>query len=173
SDLANDLGNLLSRTVAMTVKYFDGVIPAEREAGEFDAELKALAEQTPGIFEEWMNKLDFSRALEAVWKLVSRTNKYIDETAPWVLIKDPEKKGRLAEVMYNLTESLRIISVLVGPAMPDTGIKIADELKVPEALRTWDSIKCFGGYPEGVQVERCEPIFPRIEMKKAEKTPEP
>ncbi|MEF9917914.1 MAG: methionine--tRNA ligase [Eubacterium sp.] len=168
SDLANDLGNLLSRTVAMTVKYFDGVIPAKRDAGDFDDDLIALAKETPHVVEEWMDKLDFSRALEAIWKLVSRTNKYIDETAPWVLIKDPEKKGRLAAVMYNLTESLRIISVLIGPAMPDTGIKIADELKVPEALRTWESILEFGGYPDGIQVERCEPIFPRIEVKKAE-----
>ncbi|MBO1702012.1 methionine--tRNA ligase [Eubacterium callanderi] len=166
SDLANDLGNLLSRTVAMTVKYFDGVIPAERESGDFDAELIALAEETPGVVEDYMNKLDFSRALEAVWKLVSRTNKYIDETQPWVLIKDPEKKARLAMVMYNLTESLRIISVLVSSAMPDTGVKIADELKVPEELRTWESIQSFGKYPDGIQVERCEPIFPRIEVKK-------
>ena len=143
SDLANDLGNLLSRTVAMTLKYFDGVIPAERESGDFDAELIALAEETPGVVEDYMNKLDFSRALEAVWKLVSRTNKYIDETQPWVLIKDPEKKARLAMVMYNLTESLRIISVLVSSAMPDTGVKIADELKVPEELRTWESIQSF------------------------------
>lgn len=166
SDLANDLGNLLSRTVAMTVKYFDGVIPAERESGDFDAELIALAEETPGVVEDYMNKLDFSRALEAVWKLVSRTNKYIDETQPWVLIKDPEKKARLAMVMYNLTESLRIISVLVSSAMPDTGVKIADELKVPEELRTWESIQSFGKYPDGIQVKRCEPIFPRIEVKK-------
>ena len=157
SDLANDLGNLLSRTVAMTVKYFDGVIPAERESGDFDAELIALAEETPGVVEDYMNKLDFSRALEAVWKLVSRTNKYIDETQPWVLIKDPEKKARLAMVMYNLTESLRIISVLVSSAMPDTGVKIADELKVPEELRTWESIQSFGKHPDGI---------PRIEVKK-------
>ena len=166
SDLANDLGNLLSRTVAMTVKYFDGVIPAERESGDFDADLIALAEETPGIVEDYMNKLDFSRALEAIWKLVSRTNKYIDETQPWGLIKDPEKKARLAMVMYNLTESLRIISVLVSSAMPDTGVKIADELKVPDELRTWESIQSFGKYPDGIQVERCEPIFPRSEVKK-------
>ncbi|MDO4288301.1 MAG: methionine--tRNA ligase [Eubacterium sp.] len=166
SDLANDLGNLLSRTVAMTVKYFDGVIPTEREAGDFDADLKQLAEATPAEVEAYVDKLDLSRALESIWKLVSRTNKYIDETEPWVLIKDEGKKARLAQVMYNLTESLRIISVLVTPFMPSTGRQIADELKVPQDKRTWESIQHFGGYPEGVQVERCEPLFPRIEVKK-------
>lgn len=171
SDLANDLGNLLSRTVAMTVKYFDGTLPVEREAGEFDDDLKALAENTPAEVEAFVDKLDLSRALESIWKLVSRTNKYIDETQPWVLIKDEGKKARLAQVMYNLTESLRIISVLVAPFMPSTGRQIADELKVPEALRTWESIQNFGGYPEGVTVERCEPLFPRIEVKKEKEAP--
>ena len=171
SDLANDLGNLLSRTVAMTVKYFDGTLPVEREAGEFDDDLKALAENTPAEVEAFVDKLDLSRALEIIWKLVSRTNKYIDETQPWVLIKDEGKKARLAQVMYNLTESLRIISVLVAPFMPSTGRQIADELKVPEALRTWESIQNFGGYPEGVTVERCEPLFPRIEVKKEKEAP--
>lgn len=166
SDLANDLGNLLSRTVAMTVKYFDGTIPAERAGGDFDDELKALAEATPGAVAELMDKPDFSRALETIWKLVSRTNKYIDETQPWVLIKDEGQKARLAMVMYNLTESLRIIATLVAPFMPETGKRIADELKVPEELRTWESIQTFGGYPEGITVERCEPLFPRIDVKK-------
>ncbi len=171
SDLANDLGNLLSRTVAMTVKYFDGTLPVEREAGEFDDDLKTLAENTPAEVEAFVDKLDLSRALESIWKLVSRTNKYIDETQPWVLIKDEGKKARLAQVMYNLTESLRIISVLVAPFMPSTGRQIADELKVPEALRIWESIQNFGGYPEGVTVERCEPLFPRIEVKKEKEAP--
>ena len=166
SDLANDLGNLLSRTVAMTVKYFDGTIPADREAGEFDGDLKALAEATPAETESFVDKLDLSRALETIWKLVSRTNKYIDETEPWVLIKDEGKKVRLAQVMYNLTESLRIVAVLVSSFMPTTGKRILDELKVPEEKRTWESIQHFGGYPEGVTVERCEPLFPRIEVKK-------
>ena len=168
SDLANDLGNLLSRTVAMTVKYFDGVIPDERAAGEFDDELIALAEATPQAAAEYMDHYDFSNALAMIWKLVSRSNKYIDETQPWVLGKDESAKARLAAVMYNLTEALRIVAVLVGPAMPDTGKRILDELKVPEAARTWESIQTFGGYPSGIKVERCEPIFPRIDVKKAE-----
>ena len=169
SDLANDLGNLLSRTTAMTVKYFDGVIPAEREKGEFDDDLIALAEATPNEVAAFMDKPDFSKALEAIWKLVSRTNKYIDETQPWILIKDESQKARLAMVMYNLTESLRIITTLVTPFMPNTGKRMADELKLSEELRTWESIQHFGAYPDGSQVERCEPLFPRIEVKKEEK----
>ena len=169
SDLANDLGNLLSRTVAMTVKYFDGVIPAERESGDFDADLIALAEETPGVVEDYMNKLDFSRALEAVWKLVSRTNKYIDETQPWVLIKDPEKKARLAMVMYNLTEALRFTAVMLGPVMPETGRKILESLSVPETLRTWKSLEVFGQYPENIRIESCDALFPRVETEKQNK----
>ena len=106
SDLANDLGNLVSRTVAMVDKYFGGTIPAEREAGDFDADLKALALQTKGDAEKELDKFNYSTALTNIWKFVSRTNKYIDETAPWTLAKDETKKARLAEVMYNLCESI-------------------------------------------------------------------
>ena len=169
SDLANDLGNLLSRTVAMTVKYFDGVIPDDQVSGDFDADLIAMAEETPQIVKGYMEAMDFSKALEATWKLVSRTNKYIDETMPWMLIKDEAQLPRLAKVMYNLTEVLRIVSVLIASAMPTTGKRIADELGVPEEQRTWESIQKFGGYPSGIKVDRCEPIFPRIEVKKEEK----
>lgn len=173
SDLANDLGNLLSRTVAMTERYFGGVIPAGRVSGEFDDDLIALVQSTPGEVEKAMDGFDFAKALELTWKLVGRTNKYIDETTPWILAKEEAQHPRLAAVMYNLTESLRIISVLIGSAMPDTGRKIADALKVPEDLRTWDSIQRFGGYPDGITVEKCEPIFPRIEVEKAGKADKP
>lgn len=170
SDLANDLGNLLSRTLAMTEKYFGGVIPKAREKGEFDDSLIELAEKTPAIVSDYMDKLDFSRALEEIWKLISRSNKYIDETQPWVLGKDPEKQARLAQVMYNLTECLRMVTVLIAAAMPQTAQKMAKQLNCPAECLTWDSIQKFGGYPEGLAVSRCEALFPRIELNKKEET---
>ena len=165
SDLANDLGNLLSRTVAMTVKYFDGTLPAEKEAGEFDDDLKQTAMRAVAEYEKYMDAFDISRALEAVWQLIGRANKYIDETQPWVLGKDESKRARLSAVLYNLTECLRMVSVLVFAAMPVTGARIADELCVPEEARTWESVQTFGGYPAGVTVTRHDPLFPRIDVK--------
>lgn len=164
SDLANDLGNLVSRTVAMVEKYFGGTIPAEREAGDFDGELKALAAQTKTDAEKELDKLNFSVALTDIWKFVSRTNKYIDETAPWALAKDESKKARLAEVMYNLCESIRIISVLVAPFMPETSAEIRRQLGVSADFE-WDECGVFGKEAT-YSVVKGGIIFPRIDLEK-------
>jgi methionyl-tRNA synthetase len=166
SDLANDLGNLVSRTVAMIQKYFGGVIPKERAAGDYDEDLKAVVSQIKGKTEELMDKLQFSTALAEIWKAISRTNKYIDETMPWALAKDEQNKPRLAQVMYNLAESIRIVSILIQPFMPETPEKIWRQLAVPESQRTWESAGVWGAYDPVSPVAPGEIIFPRIDMAK-------
>lgn len=166
SDLANDLGNLVSRTGAMIQKYFDGVIPQERQPGEYDEDLKNLLSQTKAKTEELLDKLQFSSALAEIWKAVSRTNKYIDETMPWALAKDPANKPRLAEVLYNLAESIRIISILIQPFMPETPAKIWRQFSVPEAQTSWESAGTWGVYAPDEPVKQGEIIFPRIDVKK-------
>lgn len=164
SDLANDLGNLVSRTVAMVIKYFGGTIPAERESGEFDDDLKVLAAKTAEAADEALDKLNFSIGLTEIWKFVSRTNKYIDETAPWALAKDESKRARLAEVMYNLCESIRIISVLIAPFMPDTCAEIRRQLG-HEGGFEWEECKEFGKNAT-YTVCKGDIIFPRIDLEK-------
>jgi methionyl-tRNA synthetase len=164
SDLANDLGNLVSRTVAMIKKYFDGVLPIDREGGEFDQELRSLVVNTKTKVEEHMDKLQFSSALAEIWKAVSRTNKYIDETMPWILAKEEEKRPRLAQVLYNLAESIRIISILIQPFMTETPIKIWDQLGIPENQTAWESSGEWGIYSQTKPVTSGQIIFPRIDM---------
>lgn len=166
SDLANDLGNLVSRTVAMINKYFGGMIPEIREAGDFDEDLRTVLSQVKSKTEELLDKLQFSTALTEVWKAVSRTNKYIDETMPWSLAKDEAKKTRLASVMYNLAESIRIVSILIQPFMPETPEKIWAQLGIPENQRSWDSAGVFGAYTPINPVSQGEIIFPRIDLAK-------
>lgn len=174
SDLANDLGNLVSRTVAMAGKYFGGQLPGKQESGEFDEDLITLALQTPSRVEENMDKLQFSNALADIWKLVSRTNKYIDETMPWVLAKEEDKKPRLAAVLYNLLESIRFISVLIGPFMPNTPGQIWEQMGIQEGdITTWESLGEFGIYPSDAKVQKGNVIFPRIEGEKQEKKEQP
>ncbi|HHW32245.1 MAG TPA: methionine--tRNA ligase [Clostridiaceae bacterium] len=167
SDLANDLGNLVSRTVAMIDKYFGGVLPSQKNSGEYDEDLINVVIQTSGKVEELMDKLQFSSALAEIWKAIARTNKYIDETMPWVLAKDESKKARLAAVLYNLAESIRIISILIQPFMPETPEKIWKQLGILQNCDlTWDSSKRWGVYPENAVVEKGEVIFPRIDLEK-------
>ena len=164
SDLANDLGNLVSRTVSMVEKYFGGTIPAERTSGEFDDDLKALALQTKGDAEKELDKFNYSIALTNIWKLVSRTNKYIDETAPWALAKDEANKARLAEVMYNLCECIRMISVLIAPFMPYTADEIRKQIGV-SAEFAWEESGVFGKEAT-YTVSKGGIIFPRIDLEK-------
>lgn len=167
SDLANDLGNLVSRTVAMIDKYFAGVIPAERTPGDFDEELQAIIMDIPAKVETLMDKLQFSMALTEIWRAIGRMNKYIDETMPWVLAKDEANKSRLAQVMYNLAEGIRIVSILIQPFMPETPEKIWQQLGLEGAKElSWDSTKTWGAYPEGISVKKSDVIFPRIDIKK-------
>lgn len=167
SDLANDLGNLVSRTVAMIEKYNGGVIKKGSAITAFDASLSALAEETIGKVEESLDKLDFSTALDEIWKLVRRTNKYIDETSPWALAKDEQQKDVLDTVLYNLSESIRIVSALIQPFMIHTSRKIWSQFGLEEGdLTHWDSARSFGLLPEGLQVTKAEALFPRIDVPK-------
>ena len=166
SDLANDLGNLVSRTVAMVNKYFGGTIPTERTAGEFDEDLIALATATKAKVDAYADEMQFSQALTELWALISRTNKYIDETAPWVLAKDEANRARLAAVMYNLCEAIRIISILVSPFLPHTAPKIQAQLGAPAAVLSWEQAGEWGLLPAGFSVQKGEIIFPRIDIAK-------
>lgn len=167
-DLANDLGNLLNRTVSMMNKYFDGVIPTENlEATQFDAALKEHAENVRVRYEESMEKMQFSVVLSELWSLVSRTNKYIDETSPWVLAKEESDKNKLAAVMNNLAESLRHIAVMIQPFMTNAPKQIIEQLGLDEKSLQWDTIETFGNViPKNIKVaEKGTPIFPRLDTE--------
>ncbi|MFA6849196.1 MAG: methionine--tRNA ligase [Selenomonadaceae bacterium] len=182
ADLANDLGNLLHRTLNMIGKFQNGSVEAVLGASDIDNALIEDARKTVKEFEEFMERMELSPAIKRVWGFISRTNKYIDETSPWALAKDPAKKQELANVMYNLVESLRVISVLISPFMPVTARKIWKQLNLSQSFEDVQltDIEEWGGTPVNLHVGIPEQLFPRIEIEenaeeklvKAEKTEE-
>ena len=165
-DLANDLGNLLSRTTAMAGKYFGGTLPEEQEAGPEDEELRAMLAGLRGRYEEQMEKLQLQNGLGEVFRVIARANKYIDETAPWVLARDESKKPRLARVLYNLLESLRICGTLLRPFMPGSMDALAAQIGADEAAMSWEAAERLDVLPAAVSVVKGENLFPRIDVQK-------
>jgi len=166
-DLANDLGNLVSRTTAMIEKYFDGNIPAPTAPGEYDAALQELAVKTVSLVEQHMDEMRFGNALTHLWELVGKTNKYIDETMPWNLAKSEENRERLGTVLYNLAESIRITSVLLQPFLTKAPEKIWARLGIAgnDQVLSWESAKEWGVLPSGIRVIKDEMLFPRLELE--------
>ena len=166
-DLANDLGNLVSRTTAMVEKYFGGTLPTERENSDADCDLKTMASTLRDRYETEMEHFQFQNALEQVFKTIQRANKYIDENAPWTLAKDPANRSRLATVMYNLLETIRICAVLLTPFIPDSAEKIFDQIGACPCCRTWEKANVWGSLRPDVTVRKGEALFPRIDAEKA------
>jgi len=166
SDLANGLGNLVSRTVAMVEKYFGGTLPTERESGEFDDDLIETATALRAKVDGFLDETQLNNALAEIFKVVSRANKYIDETAPWVIAKDEAKKARLAAVLYNLLDTIRIVATLLSAFMPTTMPKALEQIGACEKCATYENADKFGVLPLDVTVKKGEALFPRIDVDK-------
>ncbi|MGN0502179.1 MAG: methionine--tRNA ligase [Ruminococcus sp.] len=166
SDLANGLGNLVSRTVAMVEKYFGGTLPTERESGEFDDDLIETATALRAKVDAFMDETQLNNALAEIFKVVSRANKYIDETAPWVIAKDETKRARLATVLYNLLDTIRIVATLLSAFMPATMPKALEQIGACEKCATYENADKFGVLPLDVAVKKGEALFPRIDVDK-------
>ena len=161
SDLANILGNLVNRTISMVNKYFDGVVPSSKYREQIDDELISLALKTPEIVTEHMDELKVAAAIDDIFELLRRCNKYIDETTPWILAKDETKKDRLGTVLYNLLESIRIASVLLSAFLPDTSKEIFNQLNT--TLTNYESLSEFNGMEQTERVNQPKPLFARID----------
>lgn len=166
SDLANGLGNLVSRTVAMVEKYFGGTLPVERESGEFDDDLIKTATELRAKVDDFMDKTQLNNALAEIFKVVSRANKYIDETAPWVIAKDESKRARLATVLYNLLDTIRIAATLLSAFMPATMPQALEQIGACEKCAAYENADKFGVLPADVTVKKGEALFPRIDVDK-------
>ncbi len=167
NDLANDIGNIVSRTVAMVDKYFGGTLPSDRLKTEADDSLIEIASSLKAKYEDDMENYRFQKALEDILAVIDRANKYIDENTPWTLAKDEANKPRLATVMYNLLETIRICAVTLSPFMPDTAAKMLERIGADDSSKTWDSIGTFGMLNANATVVKGDALFPRIDTEKA------